>query len=846
MDATIIFDETTAHLDSPHHEVHTAAYTLMECEIEGARFSHKYRMGQWNGKTSFYHRLYRTFPSGLVSMLEQQLKTLGYSVEVVDRRAPLSITVNNGEVVACLNGVTLRDYQVKAVERVFSATSGIVRMPTGCHAKGTKILMYDGSIKNVEDICAGNIIMGPLGDPRTVLHLCGGFGEMYEILPKRGNSWIVNEDHILTLVRSNSRPNSSYASPDIPQNHVHLRKNGNIVDVPLKEWIKWSKTQKHLHKLFKTPIKTFGGTDKVINIDPYLIGLFLGDGSLGQSPPCITTPDQEIVNYLQSTADSLGMKLSRSDHKNNASSSYYISNGNTGGVIKNPITTALEELGLLGHLSGTKFIPNVIKTGSEQTRLNALAGLLDTDGHLSKSTEYDLVSKSRTLAEDVVFVSRSLGFYASIKECKKSCKLTNRIFNGTYYRVIISGDLDIIPCKVQRKKYTRITPRNKNCLRSGFSVKHLGSGEYFGFKLDGDGRYLLGDFTVTHNSGKTKVGIAAMKLALEKANATSLFLTHKKDLLHQTAADISRCVGVEVGVVGDGQKDFDRNITVATVQTLSRAMKDPKIQDFLKSVRMIICDECHHASAKTFKTVIEQCKAAYYRIGLTATPLMKTKLEDLQLVALTGEIIHRVSMQELIDRGFLAQPLVKFIPVSEPTLPRNLDWRDAYLEGVVHNRHRNLLVTNEAAKFASVGLSTLILINELDHGNNIAELLEGYRGLRFRYISGEDSSDLRKSAFDEIAMGQIDVLLSSTILDEGVDLPSVNAVINAGGWKSRVRVYQKIGRGMRPKASGENVVYIVDFADLTHRHLIKHSMERLSTVNNEEGFKLVTDFGLVA
>src|SRR5574343_58218 len=131
MDATIIFNETTAHLDSPHHEVHTAAYTLMECEIEGARFSKKYRAGQWNGKTSFYHRLYRTFPSGLVSMLAQQLETLGYSVEIFDRRVTTGVSISPDKIPNCLNGVTLRDYQIKAVEEIFSRTCGIVRLPTG-------------------------------------------------------------------------------------------------------------------------------------------------------------------------------------------------------------------------------------------------------------------------------------------------------------------------------------------------------------------------------------------------------------------------------------------------------------------------------------------------------------------------------------------------------------------------------------------------------------------------------------------------------------------------------------------------------------------------------------------
>ena len=99
----------------------------------------------------------------------------------------------------------LRPYQKEAVRigvdffRSPERENGIMVLPTGCHAKGTPILMYDGTTKNVEDIGLGDLLMGDDGTPRKVLRHHRGKDTMFRIIPKKGESFIVNGGHILSL-----------------------------------------------------------------------------------------------------------------------------------------------------------------------------------------------------------------------------------------------------------------------------------------------------------------------------------------------------------------------------------------------------------------------------------------------------------------------------------------------------------------------------------------------------------------------------------------------------------------------------------------------------------------------
>jgi hypothetical protein len=81
----------------------------------------------------------------------------------------------------------------------------VVQGSTGCHEVGQGILMYDGTVKAVECVQAGDLLMGPDSQPRLVLRLHRGHGQMFKIQPTNGEPFVVNEDHILTLCRGVER-----------------------------------------------------------------------------------------------------------------------------------------------------------------------------------------------------------------------------------------------------------------------------------------------------------------------------------------------------------------------------------------------------------------------------------------------------------------------------------------------------------------------------------------------------------------------------------------------------------------------------------------------------------------
>ncbi len=361
--------------------------------------------------------------------------------------------------------------------------------PTGCHRKGQKVLMFDGTHKADEDIQVGDQLMGPDSTPRNVTHLHRGVEAMVEVIPNKGAPWVVNEGHILTLVRTFYNGGSGYRSAD------------EVKDVPVLEWLGWSGTQKHSHKLFRAPVDFL--TPRKLPLDAYFLGILLGDGSLG-SPPVITTEDPEILCEVEAQARKFELRVALYHYDEGACPRYAISGphgGSNAESRQNPISSRLADLDLLVSCEH-KFIPHIYKTASRQDRLAILAGLMDTDGSLSANgAMFDYTSKAKRLVEDVAFIARSLGFAAYPVACTKSSQNGTE---GVYYRTCISGDVRQIPTKVARKKAPERLS-TKNVLRTGFETRTLPPEEYYGFTLDGDHRYLLDDFTVTHNCGKTQL-----------------------------------------------------------------------------------------------------------------------------------------------------------------------------------------------------------------------------------------------------------------------------------------------------------------------------------------------------
>lgn len=365
----------------------------------------------------------------------------------------------------------------------------VAEAPTGCHVRGQKILMFDGRVKLVEDVETGDVLMGPNSQPKTVLSIIRGRGSMVDIVPAKGDTWRVNMGHVLSLQRTRTKTgNGDRSSVDCL--------DFEIVDVSVSDYLGWSKTRKHIYKLFRSPAE-FDNKFK-LPIDPYHLGILLGDGHIRDDRVSVCTMDDEVVAELEDLAKRFSVRLVKKPKDGCKASDYGLVLPVNHGRKRNPLLSALRDLGLVGKLAGDKFVPDMYLRSRSNFRAEILAGLIDTDGFLSRGC-FDYISKSKRLAEDVVFLSRSLGFAAYMKQCEKGYNA----FSGIYYRVTISGDLSIIPVRVQRRIPAE-RRQKKNVLRIGFKVVETGEvDDFFGFTLSGDGRYLLGDFTVTHNSGKS-------------------------------------------------------------------------------------------------------------------------------------------------------------------------------------------------------------------------------------------------------------------------------------------------------------------------------------------------------
>ena len=355
-----------------------------------------------------------------------------------------------------------------------------------CLDPDTEVLMYNGITKKAKDIRIGDQLMGPDSKPRNVLQLGSGRSTMYKITPVKGNPFIVNKYHILTFV---AMPTSVKGQRALFIDGIPYYKD-ELVDIAIEDYLALSKNKREQLKLIRT------GVDfPVIQeppIDPYFAGLYLGDGT--RRVAMLTLSDPILVDYCKEYGKQMGWRVWTEQREQKNCEYVHITSKLESGE---PATPLLKKW-LLDE-NRNKIIHPVFKYGSRQTRLQILAGLLDTDGyahhgHMEISTKFD------TLAEDILFVARSLGFAAYDNYGPKTCYNTGAV--GMYHRITISGHLNTLPVRCERMK---LGPRRqrKNVLHTGLSIEKLPIGDYCGFVIDGDHRFLLGDFTITHNTTLT-------------------------------------------------------------------------------------------------------------------------------------------------------------------------------------------------------------------------------------------------------------------------------------------------------------------------------------------------------
>jgi ATP-dependent Lon protease len=415
-------------------------------------------------------------------------------------------------------------------------TSIAIKGPPGtakCLGLNTPVLMYDGSIKMVQDICVGDVIMGDDSMPRNILGLGRGKDEMYDIISKKGDKYTVNSEHILSLKPSGlnlikqRRYKSGVITYKVQLFHKttcslsyknfktkeeateFLAENAEkdyTVDITVKNYLALPSYIRENLKGYKTGIEF---PEKPVEFNPYIMGVWLGDGT--SATTSFTNKDTKILYHVRNELHKVNLSLiyhrcNSEDYRYNiaADSENHIGGGSKK-ISKNTFALALRKYNLINN----KHIPDDYKINCRDVQLQILAGLLDTDGHYDKiSNMFTIIQKNKTLSDDILFIARSLGFGATQKKITSSCMYKEEKREGTYYRIHIYGArLDDIPTQCDRKRAcSRI--RNKNPLVNEIKVVPVGVDDYYGFEIDGNRRFVLADFTVTHNTTLIKEGIS--------------------------------------------------------------------------------------------------------------------------------------------------------------------------------------------------------------------------------------------------------------------------------------------------------------------------------------------------
>lgn len=270
------------------------------------------------------------------------------------------------------------------------------------------------------------------------------------------------------------------------------------------------------------------------------------------------------------------------------------------------------------------------------------------------------------------------------------------------------------------------------------------------------------------------------------------------------------------------------NVTVSTYQ-------NPKlgIKGIMEQYQIVCFDEAHHTSAKTLYALAMKTSTNTILIGCSAT-IERDDGEDMRINAALGKIVYSIDRKELIRQGFLANAIVKYLKPTFQTDGRYMDYPKVYNLEIVHNENRNQLIIDTALKETRNYRNILILVSTIEHGEILREGInaiirkeanvEGWPTIIF--MNGQSKNR-------DQDMSVYDIIIATSIYDEGYNLPSLDTLILAGSGKSTIKLIQRIGRVLRPKADSR-MAHIYDFMDkpkylrqqyLTRRSLLEQEFE---------------------
>jgi superfamily II DNA or RNA helicase len=324
---------------------------------------------------------------------------------------------------------------------------------------------------------------------------------------------------------------------------------------------------------------------------------------------------------------------------------------------------------------------------------------------------------------------------------------------------------------------------------------------------------------IATGSGKT-IMTAALSFMVQHLGRT-IVIVPNKSLVTQTEDDYIT-MGLDVGVLFGDRKEYTKQHTICTWQSLNALMKNTKnyetditIHDFIDGVICVIVDEAHSVKADALKTLLSSIFASVpIRWGLTGT-VPKEDYARQSLICCIGQVIGKLSANELQEAGHLSNCHVNIVQMIDYVEYKDYQQELKYL---LETEERLDFIASSINKIAESG-NTLVLVDRVGPGKLLTSKISNAV-----FVSGATKSKTRKEEYDQIQTSDDKVIVATYgVAAVGINIPRIFNLVLIEPGKSFVRVIQSIGRGIR-KAQDKDHVEIWDITStckFAKRHLTK-------------------------
>lgn len=323
------------------------------------------------------------------------------------------------------------------------------------------------------------------------------------------------------------------------------------------------------------------------------------------------------------------------------------------------------------------------------------------------------------------------------------------------------------------------------------------------------GRALLG---VGHGGVEMGTGLGKTKIMLNLVRYLGLktiIIAPSSSILTQLMKDFKYHLGPRyIGQFGAGKKKFDRKVTIATFQSLTRLEPGDEAWEALSKADVLILDESHISPASTLEKVcMGLARNAKYRFFVSAT---QTRGDGSAIVlkGITGPIVYSMSVQKGVDEGFLAKPYFKIIKIPSKDNFESADVMKMTRKHLYYNSDiikRAADIANQAV--SKLGHKVLIQIEEISQFAHLLRHLEF--DPRFAHGAAKSDPELKSKLpekywdsdpsdlVDKFNDEQFPILVGTSCIGMGTDLKVPETVINLMGGMSPIGIPQAVGRGTR-------------------------------------------------